>query len=322
MRKCFSVFKYGTALLGAVFLSTALYAAEEAAPGAKGMSDEEFTPVKEVMSVKFVQMEKPYHLSVHELGSTFKEVKGVTVNLQMQDKAFPNGGGSVKTAEVKGIHDGTTIFFQVSWDDATKDSRVIAPQQFRDGVALMFPLGKVTISTEEKFSPRMGDRQKPVNLWHWKADWEVDLVAASGIDEVSAQYPGMHDDFSTNPISATYHKGLMQSPSILAGGISAGNLFSLPNRGRVVEDLNAEGFGTLTTQDHQDVDGCSEYVNGRWTVIMHRPLNTGDTFDVQFVPGESTYFNMAVWNGDKEDRNGQKNISTQWHPLELERIAW
>ena len=112
MRKCFSVFKYGTALLGAVFLSTALYAAEEAAPGAKGMSDEEFTPVKEVMSVKFVQMEKPYHLSVHELGSTFKEVKGVTVNLQMQDKAFPNGGGSVKTAEVKGIHDGMTIFFR------------------------------------------------------------------------------------------------------------------------------------------------------------------------------------------------------------------
>lgn len=314
--------RYGVALLSCAFLSATLYAAEESAPGAKGMSDEEFTPVKEVMVVKYVQMEKPYHVSVHELENAFKEASGVKVNLQMQDKAFPNGGGSVKSAEVKGIHDGVSVYFQISWDDSTKNSRVIAPQNYRDAVALMFPLGKVVISPDEKFSPRMGDRQKPVNLWHWKADWEMDLVAKGGLEECPVQYPNMHDDFSMNPRSPDFHKGLIQSPPILAGGVAAHNLISMPNRGRVVEDLNAEGFGTLTSQDHQDVNGCSEYENNRWTVIMYRLLNTEDPLDVQFMPGESTYFNMAVWNGDKEDRNGQKNISSQWHPLELERIAW
>ncbi|QQR66574.1 MAG: hypothetical protein IPI25_13880 [Candidatus Brocadia sp.] len=70
----------------------------------------------------------------------------------------------------------------------------------------------------------------------------------------------------------------------------------------------------LQSQAHQDVNGCSRYENGEWTVIMYRPLITEDPHDVQFVPGGKTYFNIAVWNGGEKDRNGQKNISMQWHP--------
>lgn len=308
------------ALLGCLFLSVALCIAEEA-EGVKGVAEEELTPAKEVLNVKYMQIDVPAHITVGALEGAFKNAEGVQVKLQKQDKAFPNGGGSVNSAEIKAIHDGITIYFQVIWDDATDNKQAIATQEFRDGAALMFPLGKVAISPEEPFSPRMGDRQKPVNLWHWKADWEADLLATGGIEECPARYPNMHDDFSTNPHSVNYHKGVIQSAAELAGGYAAHNLLSLP-RGRAVEDLNAEGFGTLTSQDHQDVDGCSEFENNKWTVVFYRSLNTGDPLDVQFVPGESTYFNMAVWNGDKEDRNGQKNISIQWHPLALERIAW
>ncbi|MBM4053591.1 MAG: hypothetical protein FJ264_02735 [Planctomycetes bacterium] len=322
MKKFYRLLRsYGVALLGCLFLSATLCVAEEA-EGVKGMAEEEFTPTKEVLNVKFVEFDCPKDVTVCSLEKALKDAEGVQVKLQKQDKAFPNGGGSVNAAEVKAVHDGTAIYFQVSWDDATKNAQAIATQEFRDGVALMFPLGKVVVSTDEKFSPRMGDRQKPVNLWHWKADWEADMVASGGIEECPVRYPNMHDDFSTNPHSVNYHKGLMQSAAVLAGGVSAHNLLSMPNRGRTVEDLNAEGFGTLTSQDHQDVNACSKYENSKWTVIFYRLLNSNDPLDVQFVPGESTYFNMAVWNGDKEDRNGQKNISTQWHPLALERIAW
>ena len=89
-----------------------------------------------------------------------------------------------------------------------------------------------------------------------------------------------------------------------------------------MEDLNAEGFGTLTTQAHQDVNGCSKYEDGVWTVIIYRSLITEDPHDVQFVPGGKTFYNMAIWNGGEQDRNGQKNISTQWHPAVLEKVAW
>ncbi|MBU6391686.1 MAG: hypothetical protein KGJ87_00125 [Planctomycetota bacterium] len=322
MKNGISLFKYGASLLGIVFLSATIYAAEETAPGVKGMSEEEFTPTKEVLAVKYVQADKPYHMDVESLKDRFKDAKGVKVALQKQDKAFPNGGGSVSSAEVKAVHDGTTIYFQISWSDPTKNVRAIAVQEFRDAVALMFPLGAVEVTPAEHFSPRMGDREKPVNLWHWKADWEADLVAKGELEDVEAQYPNMHDDFNTNPYSAYYHRELITSVAVLSGGRAANNLLSQPGRGRTVEDLNAEGFGTLTTQDHQDVNGCSHYEDGTWTVIIYRSLITEDPHDVQFVPGGNSYFNMAVWNGEEKDRNGQKNISTQWHPITLERVAW
>ena len=323
MIKGFSLFKLCSAtLLGTVFLSAALFAAEETAPGVKGMSDEEFTPTKEVLNVKYVQMDKPYHMDVESLKGAFKDAGAVKVVLQKQDKAFPNGGGSVTGAEVKAIHDGITIYFQITWSDPTKNARAIAVQEFRDACALMFPLGAVEITPSEHFSPRMGDREKPTNLWHWKADWEADLLVKGELEDVEVQYPNMHDDFNFNPYSAYYHRELITSVEVLSGGRAANNLLSQPGRGRTVEDLNAEGFGTLTTQDHQDVNGCSHYEDGAWTVIMYRSLITEDPHDVQFVPGGNTYFNMAVWNGGEQDRNGQKNISTQWHPATLEKVAW
>lgn len=316
--------RYGLTLLSCALLSatTSVYAAEEEAAGVKGMSEEEFTPAKDILTVKYVHMEKPYHMDVESLHGSFKDAQGITVPLQMQDKAFPNGGGSVKGADVKAIHDGTAIYFQITWSDPTRNARAIAVQEFRDAVALMFPLGAIEITPAEHFSPRMGDREKPVNLWHWKADWEADLLVKGELEDVDAQYPNMHDDWNTNPYSAYYHRDLITSVAVLSGGRAAHNLLSMPGRGRTVEDLNAEGFGTLTTQDQQDVNGCSKFEDGVWTVIIYRPLITNDPHDVQFVPGGKAFFNMAIWNGGEKDRNGQKNISTQWHPAILEKVAW
>lgn len=313
--------RYGVVLLSCVFLSASLHAAEEISPGVKGMSEEEFTAAKEVLTVKYVQIDKPYRMDVESLRGAFKDAKTVKVTLQKQDKAFPNGGGSVNSAEVKAIHDGIMIYFQISWKDPTKNARAIAVQEFRDAVALMFPLGVVDITPAEHFSPRMGDREKPVNIWHWKADWEADLLAKDELEDMQKRYPNMHDDFYLNPYSPYNYQELMTSVEHLSGGIAANNLLSQPERGRTVEDLNAEGFGTLTTQDHQDVNGCSKYKDGIWTVIMYRSLITKDHDDIQFVPGGKTYFNMAVWDGGQKDRNGQKSISVQWHPMVLERIG-
>ncbi|HHT9129814.1 MAG TPA: hypothetical protein ACFYEC_02990, partial [Candidatus Brocadiaceae bacterium] len=62
MKNGISLFKYGATLLGAVFLSATIYAAEETAPGVKGITEEEFAPTKEVLAVKYVQADKPYHM--------------------------------------------------------------------------------------------------------------------------------------------------------------------------------------------------------------------------------------------------------------------
>ena len=85
-----------------------------------------------------------------------------------------------------------------------------------------------------------------------------------------------------------------------------------------VEDLNAAGPGTLTTQDRQDVSGKGLHRSGRWKVIFFRSLQTDDEDDAQFWPGLKTWVNFAVWDGSHKDNAGQKSVSEIWHQLIFE----
>ena len=80
-----------------------------------------------------------------------------------------------------------------------------------------------------------------------------------------------------------------------------------------VEDLNAEGFSTLTTQADQDVEGSGNWSNNRWAVVFKRTLTTDDPNDTQFTAGK-TPIAFAVWNGSNKERNGQKGV-TRFHEL-------
>lgn len=86
-----------------------------------------------------------------------------------------------------------------------------------------------------------------------------------------------------------------------------------------VEDLNAAGPGTLTTQDRQDVWGKGLHRGGRWKVLFLRSLKTEDEDDAQFWPGLKTWMNFAVWDGSHQDHAGQKSVSLIWHHLAFER---
>lgn len=276
---------------------------------------EENIPTEEGLTVRYVDTD--LEGAAYALG----QVGSYKVNLQIQDRAFPNGGGSVQEVDVKGIHNGKMIFFGIRWKDSTKNDRAIKHEQFRDAVGMMFPIDIVKISPETPFSPRMGDRGKPVNIWQWKADWERDLHATGGFEHMQDEYPDMWHDFDSDPHPDYFNKKVHDSVPLMAGGLAAGSLLSNP-RGRSVEDLNAVGFGTLTAQTHQDVEGTGTWSNDQWDVVIYRPLVTPDGDDVQFVPGGSTFFNMAVWNGEDGDRNGLKSVSIRWRPITLEPIKY
>lgn len=276
---------------------------------------EENIPTEEGLTAKYVATD------MDGAAAALAQAESYKVNLQIQDRAFPNGGGSVQEVEVRSIHNGETLFFLATWSDATKNDRAIKHEQFRDAVGFMFPIDIVKISPETPFSPRMGDRGKPVNIWHWKADWERDLHAEGGYEHMEDQYPDMFTDFDFNPNPDYFNKKVHDSVPLMAGGIAAGSMLSTP-RGRSVEDLNAIGFGTLTAQTHQDVNGTGYWSDGKWHVMVYRPLMTPDGNDVQFVPGQSTFFNMAVWNGEEGDRNGLKSVSIRWRPITLAPIEY
>ena len=50
-----------------------------------------------------------------------------------------------------------------------------------------------------------------------------------------------------------------------------------------VEDLNAEGFSTLTRQDEQNVSGKGLHTGKGWQVVFKRNLTNADEHDVQFA---------------------------------------
>lgn len=293
-------------------------------PGEEKVSKEELTPTDIPLIAKYVPIAPaPKKVTVESLRDIFAEAKPLNVSLQKQDKAIPNGGGAIQSISAKAVHDSKFVYFLLEWADNAKDSSAMAPQLYRDAVALMFPVGKWTIDEDHPFSPRMGDREKPVNIWHWKADWQRDLASGGEhMIKLEEQYPNMWDAFSSDDYSLPVRDNLYNSAAMYSGGRSANNIFSLPNRGTTVEDLNAEGFYTLTTQEHQDVSGQGIWDNGRWYVLITRPLTTPDHFDVQFVPGDRTYFNMAVWDGSAGEVDGEKSISMRWHPVQLEQVPY
>jgi DMSO reductase family type II enzyme heme b subunit len=74
-----------------------------------------------------------------------------------------------------------------------------------------------------------------------------------------------------------------------------------------VEDLNAEGFSTLTRQDEQSVSGKGLRTDKGWQVVFKRNLTNTDEHDVQF--DGSTPMAVALWNGGNRETNGQKGLA-------------
>ena len=105
----------------------------------KEISLEENIPTKEGLTVKFIAAD------LDGADRALGQVDPLKIELQIQDLTFPNGGGSVQEVEVRGFHNGETIFFGIKWNDDSKNERAITHAQFRDAVGLMFPLETVKV---------------------------------------------------------------------------------------------------------------------------------------------------------------------------------
>jgi DMSO reductase family type II enzyme heme b subunit len=113
----------------------------------------------------------------------------------------------------------------------------------------------------------MGGQGEAVNIWQWKA------VRQEEFNQLMAAAPDQ------------------------------GKAVKIPSP---VEDLNAEGFSTLTHQDQQDVEGFGKRTGKGWQVVFKRSLTNADEHDAQL--SGSTPMAVAVWNGGNRETNGQKGL--------------
>ncbi len=77
------------------------------------------------------------------------------------------------------------------------------------------------------------------------------------------------------------------------------------------ESMLAGGQGTLTSNGKPDLPVNSVYQNGRWTIVIVRPLAQEEKI---MLTGNQLTSAFAVWNGADQQRGGRKSTS-QWITL-------
>ena len=84
----------------------------------------------------------------------------------------------------------------------------------------------------------------------------------------------------------------------------------------------AEGLGTTRTLDQELVRSRGEWKDGRWRVVLARPLRVESAEPVvQLEVGAVTGFGVAVWEGSRGERAGIKAFSGDWQELRIESPA-
>jgi hypothetical protein len=244
------------------------------------------------------------------------ELTGQTVPLTAQAGVAPAlSQASIASVDVKAVHDGQWIVFLLSWPDATQDMGASRLDDFPDAAAV-----EVAPATGVP-NICMGLVGQQINLWHWKASWQKDLD--DGFQEVVQAYPNFWGDFYPYVVGKPPFRFPQDWQSAEARALvpawEAGNPLANPKRVTAVEDLNAEGFGTLTTQTTQDVLGRGVWKDGRWYVTFARTLATGDANDSQLAPGDSRSVAFAIWNGSNREAGARKQLSA-WVTLAVDKV--
>lgn len=213
------------------------------------------------------------------------------VPLSSQSIALPFGGGSVTSLTARALQDGSSLYLLLEWADPEADDTVNGITEFADAAAVQFPS---TVGSQPPFT--MGAPGQPVNIWQWKAVWQADI--ARGFATTRDRYPNTVVDSYPNADDPLYKTAL-----------AAGNPLAQRDHDSPIENLVAEGFGTLTHAALQDVRGAGEWRDGRWRALFVRELAPAESDYASFELGSTTGVAFAVWEGAADDRNGQKSIA-------------
>jgi DMSO reductase family type II enzyme heme b subunit len=281
-------------------------------------------------------------------------LKHVIIDMDPQmitNPMWPNP--QTKYVFVKAATNGKEIAVNLEWTDATRNDIMVTSQQYKDQAAIMFPVkqsGEEPPFTMGGAGERVNIWQWKAT---WDKEG-AGSAGNSSMQDMEDQYDYMvmgsgsyymYEPGGKLQMTSEFSSRTGSKDRRGKGGVSTGGVQSISKRGSMVdygmgknegvfntgrathnilsdntmrrspvEDLNAEGFSTLTTQAHQDVDGKGNWSNNRWSVVFKRALKTKDANDTQFS-GSKTPIAIAIWNGGNKERNGQKAV-TQWQTLQ------
>jgi hypothetical protein len=249
----------------------------------------------------------------------WNNAKPVDIHMEAQRSIRPGiNTPSVPSVKVSSLNNGSEIAFRLEWSDPTRNDTANMPDKFSDACAIQFPLSDGGAAP----TYMMGDEDKYVHIIHWKAAWEKDI--ADGYQDVEHAYPNYNVD--GYPLAKTVENkahypinSFTEEARAFMAGIAAENPLSDTKRKVPIEELNAQGFRTITTQAQSDAVAKGIWDSSSWKVVIVRKLNSGDSADSILKKGQSTVIAIAVWDGGSENVGGRKNYSADgWINLKIE----
>lgn len=212
---------------------------------------------------------------------------------------------STPAVRVRAISDGTKVAFQLSWDDATDDDAV-KPAHFGDACAVQLPAA----TSADVPAPQMGEPGKAVEITYWRAAWQATVNGRP--DTVKALYPGASVDHY--PFEAAPLQKEPQAQQEMARRYAPARALDNPMAGprqQPVQDLIAEGPGSLQPAPKQVASGGGVRTANGWTVVLIRPLPAA------LVQGQRSQVAFAVWDGASGEV-GARKMRSAWMPIAAE----
>jgi len=224
--------------------------------------------------------------------------------------------GTVSQIDVQAAHDSQRYAWRLSWEqpEPSVESNF---GRFSDAVAIQFPLVDGAPYT-------MGGPDQPVAIFYWRALWQKDVD--EGFQDTTITHPNAQYDFywfaeQTGPVSAA-DLATNADPMAMQWMIAtkAGNPMADFNRTCPMEELKAQGFGSTTHIESKAGPGSARGVwhRGRWYVVFERRITEDDALFQRFRENpQQQLIALAVWDGQAQNRGGQKHISN-WIPMRID----
>jgi hypothetical protein len=212
---------------------------------------------------------------------------------------------STPRVEVQAMTDGRRVAFRLVWPDASRDD-LPGTARFSDAVAVQLPVS----TGPDVPAPQMGELGRRVEITYWRASWQAMVDGRE--DSIRALYPNAsvdHYPFEA-PSLPEGSDARREMEARYAPARALGNPMEGP-RDRPVEDLLAEGPGSLGPAPSQCSEGTGSRTAQGWQVVVSRPLPEG------LAGGGRTQVAFAVWQGAL-DEVGARKMRSPWIPLRVE----
>ena len=248
-------------------------------------------------------------LTANPEDSVWRNAPEYLAKLHPQDLVEPRPQ-TATTAEVlvRSLNNGSEIAFLLEWRDPVVND-LPGPAKFLDGCAVQIPK-KIERDAPE---PQMGQPGRPVEISFWRADWQASVNGRK--DVIQSIYPNATVDHypfearSLEPGSPAQKEMMTRyAPAQALGNRRVGP------REFPVEDMIAEGPGTLSPNREGTSRGQGMRTKEGWAVVIQRKLPEGLT------PVQRTQIAFAVWEGSAKEVGARKMI-TGWAPLAMKEAA-